>query len=651
MNNDERALLGSSYYPERWERQRWPVDAELMQKAGFSFIRTGEFAWSKFEASEGKYDFSWMDDAIEVFGKQGIKTIMCTPTAAPVPWITAKHPDTLPITEEGKPFVPGQRRHYCFNNVNYRKYTERIVREMAKHYESNPNIMGWQIDNELGGEEFICCCENCRMSFQHWLKNKYKTLEELNRRWGGTFFSFEFNDWNEIPVPLGHNVKYFNPTFKKDYLHFYSDSMKDYLYFQVKLLREYIKDMPITTNRFTLFWVDKYDHLMDQELDAVAFDNYDQEPSLAAFHHDFYRAIKTDRKHWVLEQSAGLRRFGDNQKEILLQTVQSVAKGAELICYFSWRQINYGCEQDLYGVVAHDGTAGETYEILKKTNEWLNGKGKVLMGLKQKNEIAIIHSYESSLIYYSNLSLGSTNYHKELYENFYTPVFELGIGVDFIPSFEEILKYKIIIISLHVLENKEAINKLKTYVVNGGTAILTGDFMQKSTDNWRVYSDTLEQIDELTGIKHEKIFYMNNQSEGEIISIISDKCHKVHGFFNKFDISDNNINIIAKVVSPHNEKGVPAIIERTLGKGKLIFMAALSTKDMVKEIVKKYSLEYNIEVLDLPERVEVIRLFDSTEEFTAYLIINKSIQDVSLVLRYIKNPVEVKSGDYRLIEL
>uniref|UniRef100_UPI000592C48A beta-galactosidase n=1 Tax=Gorillibacterium massiliense TaxID=1280390 RepID=UPI000592C48A len=229
MTIDRRLWTGASYYPERFPPEEWLKDGERMVRAGFRFIRTGEFAWSRFEPVCGTFDFSWMDAALTVFHRLGLKVILCTPTASPMPWISAKHPDSIPVTGEGKPFVPGERRHYCFNNRNYRFYADRITCAMAEHYRDHPAVIGWQIDNELGGEEFVCHCDTCKIRFQKWLRHKYGSLTELNRRWGGVFFSLEFQNWSEIPVPLSHNLKFFNPTFRKDYLLFYSDSMKDFL--------------------------------------------------------------------------------------------------------------------------------------------------------------------------------------------------------------------------------------------------------------------------------------------------------------------------------------------------------------------------------------------------------------------------------------
>ena len=40
---------GVQYYPEHWPKERWAVDARMMQEAGINVVRMGEFAWSALE--------------------------------------------------------------------------------------------------------------------------------------------------------------------------------------------------------------------------------------------------------------------------------------------------------------------------------------------------------------------------------------------------------------------------------------------------------------------------------------------------------------------------------------------------------------------------------------------------------------------------
>lgn len=223
-------FMGIAYYPEHWPRERWPVDARLMREAHIGAARMGEFAWSRFEPREGEFDFGWMDDAIDVLAGEGVKTIMCTPTAAPTAWMIKKHPDILPVDANGlisRRF--GRRRSYCCNAPAYQEYTRKIVTAMAEHYGHNPNIIGWQIDNELADVYWVnrarCYCESCREKFAAWLEHKYGSLDALNRTWGTVFWSHEYIAWDEMMLPSrGTAGESSSPSHLLDFYRFHSDS-------------------------------------------------------------------------------------------------------------------------------------------------------------------------------------------------------------------------------------------------------------------------------------------------------------------------------------------------------------------------------------------------------------------------------------------
>jgi beta-galactosidase len=88
-------LLGTAWYPEQWSESRWDADLNLMQQAGVHMVRVAEFAWSRMEPEEGKYDLDWLDRAITAAAKHNIYTVIGTPTAAPPAWLTRKYPETL----------------------------------------------------------------------------------------------------------------------------------------------------------------------------------------------------------------------------------------------------------------------------------------------------------------------------------------------------------------------------------------------------------------------------------------------------------------------------------------------------------------------------------------------------------------------------
>src|SRR5512135_607115 len=190
--------FGVDYYPEQWPEERWPIDAQLMAEAGFNTIRLAEFAWAKMEPQEGRFDFDWLDRAIDLFHRRGIAVILGTPTASFPPWLAEKSPEVLRVQENGLRVEYGARRMDCPTHPTYRLHSRAITTAMADHFATNPAVIGWQIDNEFGDR---CFCPACRKAFQSWLQRRYGTLDELNRRWGTVFWSQIYSKWEQIRLP------------------------------------------------------------------------------------------------------------------------------------------------------------------------------------------------------------------------------------------------------------------------------------------------------------------------------------------------------------------------------------------------------------------------------------------------------------------
>ena len=76
-------MLGVCYYPEHWPEERWAQDAAKMRALGLTTVRIGEFAWGRMEPDPGRYEFAWLDRAIETLGAAGMRVVIGTPTATP----------------------------------------------------------------------------------------------------------------------------------------------------------------------------------------------------------------------------------------------------------------------------------------------------------------------------------------------------------------------------------------------------------------------------------------------------------------------------------------------------------------------------------------------------------------------------------------
>ena len=70
--------LGVCYYPEQWPREWWPDDARAMAAMGIGVVRLGEFAWSRLEPEPGRFDWGWLDEAVETLAAEGLRLVLGT---------------------------------------------------------------------------------------------------------------------------------------------------------------------------------------------------------------------------------------------------------------------------------------------------------------------------------------------------------------------------------------------------------------------------------------------------------------------------------------------------------------------------------------------------------------------------------------------
>ena len=176
-----------------------------MKALGLTYVRVGEFAWSRFEPAPGHYDFGWFDDALDILTDAGLKVVIGTPTATPPKWLVDRHPDMLAVDPQtGRTRGFGSRRHYDFSSEAYLEACRGIVTALAERYGQHPGVVGWQTDNEL-------CCHDTTLSaspvardaFRVWLKARYGDVATLNAAWGNVFWSMEYRSFDEIELPVG----------------------------------------------------------------------------------------------------------------------------------------------------------------------------------------------------------------------------------------------------------------------------------------------------------------------------------------------------------------------------------------------------------------------------------------------------------------
>ena len=609
-------IFGVDYYPEHWDRSEWENQAKLMREGGFNTVRMGEFAWKLFERREGEFDFSFLDEAIEVLAKEGIKTILGTPTAAPPKWLVTKY-DVLLRDKYGRKREWGSRRECCSNSPDYIEKSKIIVREMAKHYKDNENVIAYQIDNEFGCHDSTrCYCEHCKKAFSKWLEEKYKTIENLNEKWGTVFWSLQYDSFDEVILP-GYtscegtygNLWAHNPALDLEFSRFSSDSWVKYQKMQIDILREYTS-VPVTHNLMGHHSSIDY-YKLSHDLDFVSWDNYPDnqwgtsEYEYVSMAHEIMRGVK-DKNFIVMEEQAGAAGWdivGQTPRpgQLRLWTYQALAHGGEGMVYFRFRSALFGMEQYWHGVLDHDGVPRRRFYELQKTGKELQRLEKYFVDNKNNYDVLIEKSYDNLWAHGIKSHAKGYNYENHLY-SFYKANADKNVMCAV--SRGDYDRYKVVYLPAYNIVEDGKVEKLTEYVKNGGTLVLTFRSGVRGDSNEIKPLALPGVFSELAGISVDDFDAPRRPV-------------KIKGK------AQGNANIWCDIITPKTAKtiatydseyykGNGAITQNEYGKGRVFYIGCDLDGEAMAELVGYINETANVNTVSAPYGVEVIRRNDCT---------------------------------------
>ena len=481
--NHNKIAYGGDYNPEQWDEATWEEDMRLFRLAHIDTVTLNVFSWAALQPDEDTYDFSRLDKIMEMVYRNGLKVVLATSTAAHPAWMARKYPEVLRTEANGMKRKFGSRHNSCPNSPVYRKFSVRLAEKLAERYGHYDNILAWHISNEYGGE---CYCENCEKAFREWLKERYRTIEALNRAWDTAFWSHTFYDWEEIVLPDYRSEHWGNErtTFQSislDYRRFNSDSILKCYQLEYDAVKKHTPEIPVTTNLMEFYKPLDYQKWA-KSMDFISWDSYPSPgyaPAQMALNHELMRGLKEGKPFVLMEQTPSVTNwqpFNSLKRPgvMRLWSYQAVAHGSDSVMFFQMRRSIGACEKYHGAIIDHAGH--ENTRVFREAAA-LGGElvklGDRLLGSRIPAEVGILFDWDNWwAIEYSAGPSCLLKYRDEV-QNYYTALHGRNIPADVIGVDADFDKYKVIVAPVLYMVKPGVDEKLRQFVRQGGTLVTT----------------------------------------------------------------------------------------------------------------------------------------------------------------------------------
>lgn len=624
FNKEDIMQMGVFYYPEQWKRSQWKRDLDNIAKLGFDFTHFAEFSWTFLEPNEGEYDFEWLDHAIDLADKAGLKVVLCTPSLCPPAWMGDKYPEIYLVDAYGRRTQHGIRANASISNKIYQQFVMNITSKLVERYGKDTRISGWQLDNEpLAKPDYS---ESSRIAFQKWLRNRYKTIEKLNEVWVGEFWSTRYNNFDQVLIPneVMNDEDKLSPHSILDFRRFTADVTAEFLNNQADIIRKSkIDNQWITTNytnatklsdprrsdrldfpTFTLYLVSG-----SNKLGGVNFRTGNPFRLYEAC--DFFRPIKGVTG--IMELQPGQVNWaGINPMlqpgSVYMWIMQAMSGGCSFVCTYRYRSPLHHSEMYHDGIVGTDGvtlsTGGEEFvkaiNDLKKLRKLYDKKNKIPKKVV-KRKTALLWDHE--VMWDLDIQKQTYLWNTWNFRNRYTSVIKsTGAPVDFISERDNFDEYPFVVAPAYQLIDQKLVDKWENYVKNGGNLILTCRTGHKDKNGHFFESKLAKPIWDLIGAEVEFFDMLLPDMSGTIKT--GEKEYKWNCWSDILKPQKGT-----ETLAYYNDqfyKGKSAVTYHKYGKGSVTFIGVNSKdgnleRDMVREVYKRA----NVQIEDYPKGVYV----------------------------------------------
>jgi beta-galactosidase len=481
-------LYGAAYYPSYMPYDRVDQDVAMMKAAGLNVVRMGESTWSLWEPQDGKFEYAWMDRVVDAMSKAGIKVIMGTPTYSIPTWLYYEHPEILARPLGGAKTFYGMRQNMDIENPTFRFYAQRLITNLVEHYKNNPDVIGWQVDNETSS--YGASNHDVFAGFLNHLKDKFGTPQNLNKAWFLNYWGQDVNSWEDLPTRDSTQ----STGYKLEWSRWQQMCVTDYLAWQAALVRQYRGPHQFVTTDFAgAMHPDVNEEAVSAALDIPAVniyhgtqDHFDgSEQSLVE---DFTRSLKhgnflvTETNAQTTDWSSAFQ-YPPYDGQLREDVYTHLSNGADMVEYWHWASIPANQETYWKGILSHDLEPNRAYAEVSKTAHELQKIGPQLVGFEQRNEVAILWSRDSlNAINFMPFTSSGPQWtgaepvagYSSLVRQFHRALYSLNVGVDFVfPDTVDLSQYKVLIVPALYISDDALLQRISDYVKHGGHVVMT----------------------------------------------------------------------------------------------------------------------------------------------------------------------------------
>lgn len=486
---------GLNYYPQQWPMDQWAEDFKNMDKLGIEFVNMGDKAWASWQKNEGSFNFTGIEEAVNLAGQAGLKVVITIPVTDPPAWLRKSYEN---IANEGVPQL---------SNEIYANAVKLLVKGLARKFAQNPYIQGWIIPSATPQQwESMDRSQFAEKQFQDWLSTHFQQIDSLNNSWGTGFVGEPFGSFGEVQFPAKGSFS--NPLMEASYREFRSAELQEFNKENIIELASYVPQ-----NQWVSLHVQAPASFQNPwEYEKLNFLTWSRDESFEGFddardlgkHTAFYKSFfNSSGVLGFQNDEKATNRFTPETQRIALY--QALASGNHFMSPYRYRQPHFHVGAAPASMVKRDGKTltgyGKVYQQFIEEIEILRDKYPKITEMPEelrKRRSAIVYNPAQLWKQSYSLERESWDYLSHL-EGYHRVLKSMGCPVKFIQGNQDYTPFNILIVAGYESIDPAMLGRLKEFVKTGGNIIFTARSDSKNEQGTYLQQGPSSHIASLTG--------------------------------------------------------------------------------------------------------------------------------------------------------